>query len=401
MDRWNVNEWLYGLDISNYQAGLKDFHAVARAGFNFTFILASDGEWKQPYFRDQLAGARDAGLLTAAYHYQRDNVTAARQVQVITEQVPAGVPVVIDVEDGSGRGDAGVNLTRAIVAGLRERGYTVPLVYIPRWFWAAPADSPHGGLAYASLAGLPPLWVSWYPDYVTRSKEIGAEQLPGTVWNGYGGLGVAVVQFTSSGSVPGYAGAVDQNTFRGTRAEFAALLGGQGDEDMAAADDVLFNRLIVGPDGPTRYNLNTMVYWTNFYANLIPLLMDAVNAQGTVLAQLAEHDDRIELAPEQLELLRSDLVERVESATRDSVAALEGELAQRLDAFAQALADRLGQDKQTVLEALREFYRPAVDAPAFATAASEANRDGLRGGAAAPEGIGGPTADDTTGSELE
>jgi DNA-binding NarL/FixJ family response regulator len=169
----------YLLDISNYQQHLTDFVAVARDGYAGVIVLASDGDWRQPYFAAQLAGARRVGLMVAAYHYQRENVSAQRQIDLIASRVPVDVPVIIDVEHYSGRGVAGVDMTRSIVNGLRAKGYRVPLVYIPRWYWTSPVNAEKGGLGYASLAGLPPLWVSRYPDYLTRPKEQGVPVRPG------------------------------------------------------------------------------------------------------------------------------------------------------------------------------------------------------------------------------
>jgi Glycosyl hydrolases family 25 len=205
---------IYGIDISNYQAGMTDFGAVRRDGYDFAFVLSTDGTgFRNTHFARQLDGCRAAGLLTAAYHYVRDT-SVAEQIRNVTSQVPRGCPVIPDCEDNSG----GVGVLRAIVGALRNEGYPVPMIYLPQWYWS-------GHLGRPDLGGLPPLWVSWYPDHTTRPKEVGAGLLPSSVWNGYGGLGVAVAQFTSSGRVPGYGSAVDQNVFRGTRAQLEALLG--------------------------------------------------------------------------------------------------------------------------------------------------------------------------------
>ncbi len=208
---------IFGVDVSNHQTHF-DFEAAAREGFDFAFIKSSqDDNFKDRMLNDHLANARAAGLLVAAYHYQGTG-PVERQVETIRAMVRPydDVPVILDVEEGSG----GVDITRALVDALRAEGYSVPLLYLPRWYWSGHIGSP-------DLSGLPPLWVSWYPDYTTRRKEQGVAMVPASVWSGYGGLGVEIVQFTSSGAVADYPnGDIDLNAFRGTREELAAQLGG-------------------------------------------------------------------------------------------------------------------------------------------------------------------------------
>lgn len=367
---------VYGLDISNYQAGLTDYGGIVRDGYEYVFILCSDGAWAQPHFKQQLNGCRGRGLLVAAYHYQRENQSAETQVAIIASQVPVDVPVIIDVEHYSGRGKAGVDLCRRIVDGLRARGYKVPLVYIPRWYWTSPVDAPKGGLGYADLSGLPPLWVSWYPDYVTRTKENGLAQLPSSVWNGYGGLWVAVAQYTSSGRVSGYSAAVDQNFYRGSRAELAALLGGE--------DDMSWDMKVTRPDGQT-YEMWELVMWDNIFSNEIPHIRDTVNMIAEVVVAIAnDGSNQVSLTEEQLARLQ---------------AGVSADVTAGLGALQEFLAEKLGTTKDTVRQAMQDFFRPAVEAPP--ASAADKNEDGLRGGAAAPEGVGGPNEGDPVGDETE
>ncbi|ANZ35266.1 hypothetical protein BBK82_03425 [Lentzea guizhouensis] len=390
---------VYGLDISNYQSRLTDYGGIVRDGFEFVFILASDGEWRQPFFRQQLDGCRTRGLLVAAYHYQREHVSAARQVEIIASQVPKDVPVVIDVEHHSGRGKAGVDLCRAIVDGLRARGYLVPLVYIPRWYWSAPADAPKGGLGYADLSGLPPLWVSWYPDYLTRTKERGKDALPASVWTGYGGLWVAVAQYTSSGRVSGYDGAVDQNYYRGSVQELAALMGGgvdvaltQGEyweiENRAyAAVRNLFFDMAAGNSAAA--------------ASFQQMVSGAVEPHfAGVLAAVAGIAQNADITPE--ELREATLAAALEAAGKQASLVsdtLRGDLAAMTEEALRRVqdADNLDEAKKTVDELLSRISTLTGAPPSVA----DVNEDGLRGGAAAPDGVGGPTADDAVGDDTE
>jgi lysozyme len=205
---------LFGLDTSHHQGDNPDFARARAEGLQYVIFKATEGNgFVDRKFHGNVGRAIAAGLLVAAYHYQRSGISAAAQVEHIKRVVPLGMPVIPDVEANSG----GVDLTREIVRLLRAAGYPVPLVYIPRWYWQQ--------LGRPSLAGLPPLWSSRYPDNVGDSIVNEYRDVPASYWEGYGGLEVKLLQFTSSGRAAGY-GPLDGNAFRGTRAQFAALLGG-------------------------------------------------------------------------------------------------------------------------------------------------------------------------------
>lgn len=214
----------FGLDISHHQDARLDLARAAREGISFVVLKATEGAgWNDPEFAGNLTEARQANLLVAAYHYQRPE-SAAAQVANVRDSVPLDVPVILDVEAGSGS----LALTRDIIGRLRTAGYRVPLLYLPRWYWQ--------GLNSPSLAGLPPLWSSRYPDNVIGSLADEWADVPAHYWNGYGGLDVAVLQFTSSVAIAGHQ-PIDANAYRGTREQLAALLGGGQDDDMTSLDD--------------------------------------------------------------------------------------------------------------------------------------------------------------------
>jgi hypothetical protein len=207
----------FGLDISHHQNIALDLHQCRREGIEFVFLKATEGStFVDSEFGANLAEARAAGLLVCAYHYLRSTASAAAQVANVARVVPQDVPVIPDVEANSGS----IGLTREFVTRLREAGYRVPLLYLPRWYWQQIGSPP--------LAGLPPLWSSRYPDNVIGALQSKWAQVPAHYWNGYGGLDVAVLQFTSSARIAGHA-PLDANAYRGTRAQLAALLGGEED----------------------------------------------------------------------------------------------------------------------------------------------------------------------------
>jgi GH25 family lysozyme M1 (1,4-beta-N-acetylmuramidase) len=209
----------FGLDISHHQDLGLDLAQCRREGIEFVLIKSSEGSsFVDSAFAANLAEARAAGLLVGAYHYVRSNASAADQVANVARVVPRDVPVIPDVEANSG----GMGLVREFVDRLRGAAYRVPLLYLPRWYWQQ--------IGSPSLAGLPPLWSSRYPDNVVGAL-------------GYGGLSVAVLQFTSSVRIAGHA-PLDANAYRGTREQLAAFLGG-----TATKEDPVKNLILAREKG--------------------------------------------------------------------------------------------------------------------------------------------------------
>lgn len=232
---------VFGLDISHHQDLGLDLARCKREGISFVFLKATEGNtFLDSEFAANLAEARRAGLLVAAYHYVRASAGASLQVAWISQHVPKNVPIILDVEKNSGA----IALTRDLVARLRAAGYRVPLLYLPRWYWQQ--------IGSPSLVGLPPLWSSRYPDNVVGTLQDEWADVPAHYWDGYGGLGVAVLQFTSSAAIAGHQ-PLDANAYRGTYQQLTALLGGttqQEDDDMELTDtwdDAKLNAL-----GPTK-----------------------------------------------------------------------------------------------------------------------------------------------------
>lgn len=250
----------FGIDISHHQSRSLDLARCRAEGIEFVFMKATEGaSFVDEDFVLNLAEARAAGLLVAAYHYVRSNASAAAQVELLVNVVPLDVPVVLDVETNSG----GVSLVRELVDRLRARGYRVPLLYLPRWYWQQ--------LGSPSLVGLPPLWSSRYPDTAVDDLRDEWADVPSHYWNGYGGLDVAVLQFTSSARVAGYA-PLDANAFRGTREELSRLLGYDPHEEDDQVRNLVLAQEAGGPavwvgDGITRrhvadpHELEGLRYW--------------------------------------------------------------------------------------------------------------------------------------------
>lgn len=243
----------FGLDISHHQDLGLNLAQARRESIEFVFIKATEGAtFYDPEFAPNLAEARAAGQLVAAYHYLKSNASAAAQVANVARVVPKSVPIIPDVEANSG----GVALVREFVDKLRAAGYRVPLLYLPRWYWQQ--------LGSPDLRGLPALWSSRYPDNVVGTLGSEWAAAPASYWNGYGGLPVAVLQFTSSARVAGHQ-PLDANAFNGTRDQLAIVLGGGTEDELSWNDPVVDPRT----NQPARdfygnaYDQNTQAFYSN------------------------------------------------------------------------------------------------------------------------------------------
>jgi hypothetical protein len=282
---------LFGIDISHHQSSALSLAQCRREGVEFVFIKSSEGSsFVDPVFTANLNEARAAGLLVAAYHYVRSNATAAAQVANVARVVPKDVPVIPDVEANSG----GVPLVRDFVARLQGAGYTVPLTYLPRWYWQQ--------LGSPSLAGLPSLWSSRYPDTVVGSIPDEYVDVPTSYWNGYGGLGVTVLQFTSSARVAGLQ-PIDANAYQGTRDQLAAALGG-GRENDVEQSDLIYNPATNQPALDTNgnnYTVGQVLYFDNLNGwaireQLNALAADVAELKARPIADVDEEKLAAELA---------------------------------------------------------------------------------------------------------
>lgn len=230
---------LFGVDISNWQKNL-DLAQVQREDFRAVIAKVSEGSG----FRDQTwPGFRDAaralGLPIMGYHYLRADAPIEAQADVFVDHLgDRSIPCMIDAEVNSG----GVREIRAFRDAVERRGVRVALLYLPRWYWRDYIGSP-------DLSGLPPLMAS---SYGTDQPGYASVLYPGDHdggWNGYGGLDVAILQFTQRAKVAGQQ--IDAWAYRRSEADLAALFGvapPAQDHPVADAQTLILDQLI-GPGG--------------------------------------------------------------------------------------------------------------------------------------------------------
>jgi hypothetical protein len=201
-----------------YQSGIS-IEQIRRDGFDFMAVKVSeavDASFMRAGSADFLRRGKACGLLCLGYHYLRFGNEGA-QARLFAEQLRnAGVPGMLDVEEGAG----GITSIQKFISACRRHGAHVPLMYLPRWYWQK--------IGSPDLHGLPSLWASRYVTGDTGPASAMYARHNPAGWTSYGGLPVEVLQFTDKARVAGRN--IDANHYRGTREQFAALIGGEEDD---------------------------------------------------------------------------------------------------------------------------------------------------------------------------
>ncbi|MEY8802299.1 GH25 family lysozyme [Leisingera sp. XS_AS12] len=198
--------WTYavhGIDVSRYQGNV-DWHQVRRAGVAFAYIKATEGgDHTDAKFRDNWRGADRAGLKRGAYHYYYFCRPAAEQARWFIKHVPRdanALPPVLDMEwnhrsrtcrtrpDG-----ATVRAEARKFLNILERHYGKrPVIYTTVDFYRDTGIGRLGGTEF------------WLRSVAGHPQQV----YPGQSWSFW--------QYSGTGAVPGVAGNVDLNTFRGS-----------------------------------------------------------------------------------------------------------------------------------------------------------------------------------------
>ncbi|PRW62311.1 hypothetical protein CEP50_16010 [Actinopolyspora mortivallis] len=203
-----------GIDVSNHNGSI-DWNAVAGSGQKYAFVLATDGgTFTNPMFSEQFHGAKQAGLLTGAYHFGRPTGSAVAQADRLMDTMgPTGdgrtLPPVLDLEvspsTGGCYGKTTAQMhtwTQKFLDRVQERSGQRGIIYASPSFWSTCMG---GSQAFAQH----PLWLASY--------GVSQPSVPGG-WNNY-----SFWQYTEKGRVPGISGPVDMNRFQGSGADLLRL----------------------------------------------------------------------------------------------------------------------------------------------------------------------------------
>jgi len=196
--------WPLGLDVS-YCQGTVDWSSVARQGFKFAFIKATEGtSLTDSQFGPNWSGAKAAGLIRGAYHFYDPGKDPRQQAEHFLSIVwpdgqplfaPGDLPPVLDIETaGDQSAEEVVQGIQAWLSRVGQKTARVPILYTDRGFW--------DDLGTTQL-GNHPLWVA--ETGVAAPSSLPAGWQTWLFW-----------QFSQSGSMEGISGAVDLDVFQGS-----------------------------------------------------------------------------------------------------------------------------------------------------------------------------------------
>jgi lysozyme len=94
-------DWVQGIDVSHHQGPI-NWDEVAGDDVRFAWIKATEGgDWEDPRFDENWAGAGAAGVPRGAYHFFTLCRPAAEQAAWFLSVAPAGeLPTAVDLEYG-------------------------------------------------------------------------------------------------------------------------------------------------------------------------------------------------------------------------------------------------------------------------------------------------------------
>jgi peptidoglycan hydrolase-like protein with peptidoglycan-binding domain len=211
---------IYGEDLASYQAG-QQLGAVLDASW-FEIKATEGASYVDPYYAGWVSQATSIGKPYLWYHFLTAGDPVAAQIANIVAHVDLSIPGLLDVETESGTTPS-LPMVMATVTGVLAAGGRIKFAYIPQWMWQGVWGSP-------SLLPLQALGVylisSQYPSNTvgTGPSQYAADGGDGGAgWASYGGVSPQLWQFTDSAAEGGQN--VDFNAYRGTLAQFEALLG--------------------------------------------------------------------------------------------------------------------------------------------------------------------------------
>jgi lysozyme len=198
---------IQGIDVSYFQGDI-DWKKVDDAGIHFAYIKATEGADRfDPNFLENWSGARKAGIVRGAYHVMYWCSPARDQASWFVTHVPndsGTLPPVLDVEWNSysktcphqiARKDALAKI-KIMLAAMEAHTGKRPIIYTDPKF--------HRDVLEGEFTD----YQFWLRSTAAKPKA----KYRGRDWSFW--------QFTTTGRVPGVAGAVDRNSYNGTPADW-------------------------------------------------------------------------------------------------------------------------------------------------------------------------------------
>jgi GH25 family lysozyme M1 (1,4-beta-N-acetylmuramidase) len=200
-------QYVNGIDVS-YHQGTIDWSRVAGSGTRFAFLRASAGTLTaDSAYAAYRSGARNAGLTVGSYHFANPD-GAANDAQneaawfLRNATVSSGdlVPV-LDLEVANGLSAASLTAwAQTWLAQVTAATGVRPIIYTNNAFWSG------------SMANTDWFARNGYALWIAHWTAASQPTVPAAGW---GGTGWRLWQHSSTGTVPGIAGAVDLDRFNG------------------------------------------------------------------------------------------------------------------------------------------------------------------------------------------
>lgn len=229
-----------GVDVSHHQPPDRcDWKAAAKAGLRFAWVKGSEGKngpdaYVDPAAQEHAVAIRRTSIIPGMYHFARpdnrfretnDGYTsgAYEGEHAAATAIDLGLahlclPVAIDLEKYTDKGTAVTeqrdDFVRGLVHMLMSELGRPPVIYAGAKFW----DYQHSAGLAVELRELGfPLWLVSYSLAADPPRSI-----PGWPWSFWQWSGGGELAFADPW--PGLPAPIDRNRYRGTNAEFSALV---------------------------------------------------------------------------------------------------------------------------------------------------------------------------------
>lgn len=225
---------MYGIDISNWQAGFP--LASASRALDFVILKASEYGWKKDPQFDRFASiATQKGLRLGAYMFARQTSYGSvdQQVDFFIQscgQYLSKAVLVLDWEDTSySHVQGNVGLCRQFLDTIKRKTGKTPMLYTSQ------SEVRYNDYSSIKAAGYP-LWGACYLNVnANQAAFIPDPALPSGGWGAYGGR-PAIYQYSSSGWLDGWQ--LDVNVAYMSREDWDKLAGGKSPSPTPGKLDV-------------------------------------------------------------------------------------------------------------------------------------------------------------------
>jgi GH25 family lysozyme M1 (1,4-beta-N-acetylmuramidase) len=192
-----------GIDVSGHQRSIS-WRAVKRAGVAFAFIKATEGVgFVDSAFERHRTDARRAGVPVGAYHFARPDTNISAQDPIaeadhfidVAEPAEGDLLPVLDLETPGLSSAQMARWAKRFLQRVEKRIGEPPILYTFTSFWRDKVGDSRTFTRY-------PLWLANYGPNDGRPHDVS----PVGGWSS-----IAIHQYTSEGSIPGFDGDLDLN----------------------------------------------------------------------------------------------------------------------------------------------------------------------------------------------